>query len=110
MDRPLEDDLPAPVGKDETIFIKYILKPQPLSTGKYMLTLTPGTDFKVIIQASLNKFLSAKSKSEYSTLMTAFICTLLFPQHQSPNWLMPLAYLTRYFFVCELTNPVGVLA
>ena len=29
------------------IFIKYILKPQPLSTGKYLLTVKPGENFKV---------------------------------------------------------------
>ena len=38
---------PALVAKEETFFIKYILKPQPLSTGKYLLTVKPGENFKV---------------------------------------------------------------
>ena len=49
MDRP-SDAVPAgKIGVKESFFIKYILKPQPLSTGKYYLTFTPGEKFKVTI-------------------------------------------------------------
>ena len=49
MDRPEGEvaGTPALVAKEETFFIKYILKPQPLSTGKYLLTVKPGANFKV---------------------------------------------------------------
>ena len=47
MDRPKEENTPKPMKVKETFFIKYILKPQPMSTGKYMLTIKPGVNFKV---------------------------------------------------------------
>ena len=47
MDRPAADGEPAAMSIEETFFIKYILKPQPLSTGKYLLTFKPGENFKV---------------------------------------------------------------
>ena len=47
MDRPDADGVPAAMSIEETFFIKYILKPQPLSTGKYLLTVKPGENFKV---------------------------------------------------------------
>ena len=49
MDRPVGDDgvTPIPMSIEETFFIKYILKPQPMSTGKYLLTIKPGVNFKV---------------------------------------------------------------
>ena len=43
-DRPLGT---AAIQKGETFFIKYILKPQPLSTGRYLVTFVPGENFKV---------------------------------------------------------------
>lgn len=49
MDRVKGDDgVTVPVKTKETFFIKYILKPQPLSTGKYVVTFKPGLNFKVI--------------------------------------------------------------
>ena len=48
MDRPSDTEPANAIGVKESFFIKYILKPQPLSTGKYLVTFKPGTNFKVL--------------------------------------------------------------
>ncbi len=48
-DRPVADGVPVPLKKGEAFFIKYILKPQRGSAGKYMVTFSPGENFKVRI-------------------------------------------------------------
>ena len=47
MDRPTDTAPADAIGVKESFFIKYILKPQPLSTGKYTVTFKPGSNFKV---------------------------------------------------------------
>ena len=47
MDRPSTVEPIGKIGVKESFFIKYILKPQPMSTGKYYLTFKPGEKFKV---------------------------------------------------------------
>ena len=42
-----KDRRPGSITKDEVFYIKYILKPQPLSTGQYVVTFTPGNNFRV---------------------------------------------------------------
>ena len=42
-----KDRRQGPITKDEGFYIKYILKPQPLSTGQYVVTFTPGNNFRV---------------------------------------------------------------
>jgi hypothetical protein len=54
--KPFFTDYPYVISKDrkeanfqmnEGLFIKYILKLQPSSTGKYTVTWTPGANFRV---------------------------------------------------------------
>ena len=42
-----KDRRAGPITSDEVFYVKYILKPQPLSSGKYVITLSPGNNFKV---------------------------------------------------------------
>ena len=49
MDRPSDTEPANAIGVKESFFIKYILKPQPLSTGKYLVTFKPGANFKVLL-------------------------------------------------------------
>ena len=49
MDRPSDTEPANAIGVKESFFIKYILKPQPLSTGKYLVTFKPGANFKVML-------------------------------------------------------------